>query len=159
MDKDENDEAYATHLSDQIDAARDEQERVFLERAQKYGVEEPISVSEDLFEQSYIGRLVEWLTDEEKRANVFGCKHLEFPQPVWIFIDTPNLLQCDTCAEVLQVYKTANYDKEESRCDICDEKGEISWVFGSYSYFTLAGLVCKTCSDKHEVSLGQTPSD
>lgn len=54
MDKNEED-AYITHLFDQIGSAQSELSEEFLERAEDADYETLVNIPEDLFEDSYLG--------------------------------------------------------------------------------------------------------
>jgi hypothetical protein len=162
MSKDEgaaDGEAYSTHLNDQLGAAQAEQEEKFAQRAEEYGIGEPIMVSDEVFEDSYFSEIIPWLKDLFLREKLKGCKHIDSPQPLWVFFNTENFVHCEGCAETVQLYRSLSTPEEDSPCDICFSTAELSWVFASYQYFTLSGLICQPCSEKHSTSIGHPPGD
>lgn len=157
MDKDE-EEAYFTHLFDQIGSAQSEMSEEFLERAEDADYETLVNIPEEVFEDSYIGSLVPWLADESMREHIFSCQHLSNPQPVTVFFENPNFLSCSECADAIETYKDVK-SQEESTCDLCSAVEEVAWVFASYQYFTLTGQLCQTCRDSQKLSIGYLPEE
>jgi len=151
--EDEDKEIYSRHLSDQIDAAQEEQEKVFLERAHLMGVTNPISVPDEAFKNSYFSGVLPWLVDYKLRGKVRGCEHSESPQPLWVFFENPYYVLCPPCADAVHTYKSVELEIPKSVCDICNDSTKVAWSFASYEYFTITGLICNTCHDKHRDSI------
>lgn len=149
----EEDEVYSTHMQDQIDAAQEEQERRFVERAQQMGVDDPIVVPDEVFEDSYFSSVIPWLADYSLRDEVVGCPHSNNPQPLWVFFDNSLMVNCESCAQVVHAFKTIQRTEPESHCDICEEITSVRWSYASYEYFTIAGIICQNCHDAHRISL------
>lgn len=152
-------EAYSTHLNDQLNAAQAEQEQKFAQRAEEYGSDKPVMVSDEVFEDSYFSEVVPWLKDLSLREKLHGCQHIDSPQPLWSFFSIKNFVHCSSCADTIQLYRSLSTPDEDAPCDICLRTAELSWVFASYQYFTLSGLICQPCSDKHSTSIGYFPED
>ena len=153
------DDAYDTHLTDQINAAQKEQEETFIENTKRFGTNNSISVTEEAFEGSFFSEVVPWLKNLSLREVLKGCLHINSPQPLWVFFDTPGFVHCVECAKTIQLYRSLSNPEGRGGCDICDEDTELSWTFSSYQYFTIAGLVCQTCSGKQSTTLGDSSAD
>jgi hypothetical protein len=154
----EEDEAFATHILDQIYAAKAEHELKFQERARALEVEQVYSSDAKNFSESYFGKVFPWIEDFSLRDNMTSCGHVDSPQPIWCFFFSPNTLYCEPCSESMQFYREKTLDKNEhfvpNECDICHTGGqELDWVFASVDYFTLAGRICLLCFTAHGDSI------